>query len=122
MIKQEDSRKRGRAARNKGANAERELASIIREHGYDVHRGKVFYHESDVVGLPGIHVECKRVEHLNIEKAMQQAVEEADKRKDGAPAVFHRKDRGEWLVTLRIDDFFTLYRGEANGKKIIRNV
>ena len=47
MIKQDDSRKRGRAARNKGAAAERELAALIRDTwGYEVHRGKVFYHES----------------------------------------------------------------------------
>ena len=59
---QEENRKRGRSARNKGAGAERELARLIRDnYGYEVHRGKVFYKESDIVGLDGIHMEVKRV-------------------------------------------------------------
>lgn len=110
MIKQTDAHKRGKAARNKGADGERELANLIRETwGYDTHRGKVFYHESDVVGLDGIHVECKRQARPNISEAMKQAVEEAGKRKDGLPAVFSRKDREPWLVTMRLEDWIDLY-------------
>ena len=110
MAKQEDAHKRGKAARDKGANGERELANYIKDMwGYDVHRGKVFYHESDVVGLPGIHIECKRVEKLNINKAMDQAKEEAKKRGDGLPTVFHRKNRSGWLVTMTIEDWMDLY-------------
>ena len=110
MIRQEDNRKRGRASRNKGAGAERELASLIRDNcGYPVHRGKVFYCESDLVGLTGIHPEVKRVERLNVHGAMNQAITEADKRKDGLPTVFHRRDRGGWLVTMRLEDWIDLY-------------
>lgn len=110
MIRQEDNRKRGRASRNKGAGAERELASLIRDnYGYPVHRGKVFYCESDLVGLTGIHPEVKRVERLNVHGAMNQAITEADKRKDGLPTVFHRRDRGGWLVTMRLEDWIDLY-------------
>ena len=93
MIRQTDKKKRGKAARNKGANAERELANLIKDMwGYPTRRGKVFNGESDVVGLDGIHIECKRQERLNIWDAMKQAQEEAKKRQDGLPAVFHRKD------------------------------
>lgn len=110
MIKQTDSSKRGRAARNKGADAERELANLIRDnYGYPVHRGKVFYGESDLVGLTGIHPEVKRVERLNVHGAMAQAITEADKRKDGLPTVFHRRDRESWLVTMRLEDWIDLY-------------
>lgn len=110
LIKQTDIHKRGKASRNKGASAERELAKLLSEMwGYDVHRGKVFYHESDIVGLNGIHMEVKRVERLNILTAMKQAIEEAKKRKDGLPTVFHRRDRGEWLVTMRLTDWIDLY-------------
>ncbi|MBR1677300.1 MAG: hypothetical protein IJ706_08335 [Clostridia bacterium] len=110
MINQSDKRKRGRASRNKGANAERELANLIRDTwGYEVKRGKVFYGESDLVGLDGIHPEVKRVEKLNIHAAMAQAIEEAKKREDGLPAVFFRRDRGEWLVTMRLEDWIDLY-------------
>ena len=116
MIKQDDSRKRGRAARNKGAAAERELAALIRDTwGYEVHRGKVFYHESDLVGLDGIHVEVKRQERLNIYEAVRQAISEAGKRKDGIPAVFHRRDREGWLVTMRLEDWIDLYGEWRDG-------
>lgn len=115
MINQTDPKKRGRASRNKGAQAERELANILKERGYPVNRGKVFYKESDVVGLEGIHIECKRVERLNIHQAMEQAVNEAHKRSDGYPTVFFRRDRGEWLVTMRLTDWLDLY-GEWHGE------
>jgi len=110
MIKQDDPHKRGRASRTKGAGAERELAALIRDTwGYPVRRGYTFHHESDLVGLDGIHPEVKRVEKLNIHKAMEQAKEEAIKRDDGLPTVFFRRDRGEWLVCMRLEDWIDLY-------------
>ena len=110
MIKQDDPHKRGRASRTKGAGAERELAALIRDTwGYPVRRGYTFHHESDLVGLDGIHPEVKRVEKLNIHKAMEQAKEEAIKRDDGLPTVFFRRDRGEWLVCMRLEDWMDLY-------------
>lgn len=106
-----DASKRGRGSRNKGANGERELARILREdYGIEAQRGKVFYHESDLIGLPGIHPEVKRVERLNIHEAIKQAIDEAEKRKDGKPVVFHRRNRGGWLVTLRLEDFMSIYK------------
>lgn len=110
MIKQTDKVKRGKASRNKGASGERELANLIRDTwGYPTRRGFVFQHESDVVGLSGIHIECKRQERLNLHEAMKQARNEAQKRQDGIPAVFHRKDREPWLVTMTLDDWMDLY-------------
>ena len=117
MIRQSDKKKRGKAARNKGANAERELANLIRDMwGYPTHRGKVFYGESDVVGLDGIHIECKRQERLNIWDAMKQAQEEAKKRQDGLPTVFHRKDGTEWLVTMTLSDWIDLFGAWNDGR------
>lgn len=104
-----DQSKKGRAARNKGANGERELSNIFKERGYDTKRGMVFYHESDVTGLPGIHIECKRVEKLNVQTAMEQAIEESIKKADGIPTVFHRRNRKGWLVTMQLDDWLRLY-------------
>ncbi len=110
MIRQNDPHKRGRASRLKGGAAERELAALIRDTwGYDVHRGYTFHHESDLVGLDGIHPEVKRVERLNVHKAMEQAIDEAQKREDGQPAVFFRRDRGEWLVCIRLPLFMEMY-------------
>lgn len=109
MIKTTDKKKRGAAARRKGAEGERSLARKLQEFGFDVHRGFTFHHESDVVGLEGIHCEVKRVEKLNIHKAMAQAVEESEKRQDGAPTVFFKRDREEWLVCMRLPDWIKLY-------------
>ncbi len=98
-------------SRVKGACGERELSSIFRSRGYlSARRGQQFSGrngDADVVGLPGIHVECKRVEKLNIYNAMEQA--ENDATQGIIPTVFHRKDRKEWLVTMTLDDWFKLY-------------
>ena len=88
------------------------LMHILRdEYGYPVRRGYVFQKESDLVGLQGLHVECKNVERLNVRKAYKQAVSEAQKRADGMPVVFHHKSRDGWLVTLGMDDFMKIYGG-----------
>ena len=118
MIRQSDNKRRGRASRRKGAGAERELAKILSEKfGLDVHRGFTFHHESDLVGIAGIHPEVKRVEKLNIHKAMAQAIEESEKRKDGAPTVFFRRDREDWLVCMRLPEWIELYKEWRDGKE-----
>ena len=110
----------GKRSRNKGKAAEIELARMLRDtYEYPVRRGHTFDRESDLVGLEGIHPEVKRVERLNIHDAMKQAVCEALKRQDGIPAVFHRRNRTEWLVTMKLSDWMQLYR-EWNGKSIQR--
>ena len=62
------------------------------------------------LGLPGIHIEVKRVERLNVPEAMKQAVKDAEKFHDGVPALFHRRSREPWLVTMRLQDWMGLYR------------
>ena len=111
MIKQSDKSKRGAASRRKGANAEREIANLFRDkYGIECKRGQVFNHQSDLVGLPFIHPEVKRVEKLNVYEAMAQAICESGIRQDGLPTVFHRRDRTDWLVTMRLDDWIKLYK------------
>ena len=61
-----------------------------------------------MTGLPGLHIECKRVEKLNLEAAMEQAVRDA--RAGEKPAVFHRKNRKPWLTTLLTEDFIAIYK------------
>lgn len=104
-------------SRAKGAKGERELAGILRGHGYNARRGQQYSGangDADVVGLPGIHIECKRVERLNIYEAIDQA--KRDKRENEAPAVFHRKNNCEWLVTMPLEDWMELYREWSVGK------
>ena len=110
-------------SRAKGAKGERELANKLKEYGYDCRRGQQYSGangDADVVGLPGIHIECKRVERLNIYDAIDQA--KRDSGKDDMPfgydlpAVFHRKNHCEWLVTMTLDDWLQLYREWSNGR------
>lgn len=94
----------------KGNKGERELAAILREHGYNTRRGQQFCGangDADVVGLPGIHIEVKRVERLNIYEAMQQSIRDA--RSGEMPAVFHRRNRKGWLVTMPLEEWIELY-------------
>jgi len=109
----------GKSEREKGRRGEEELARLLRDrYGYEAKRGMVFLHQSDLIGLSGIHVECKRNERLNIWEAMRQAVTEAAIRNDGLPTVFHRRNRGEWLVTMRLVDWIDLYGEWQNDKRM----
>ena len=102
-------------SRAKGKRGERELASILKDNGYDARRGQQYCGangDADVVGLPGIHIECKRVEHLNLYDAMSQSKHDA--KQGEVPTVMHRKDNCKWLVTMSLDDWIALYR-EARG-------
>ncbi len=101
-------------SRNKGKRGELELAAILRKYGFDARRGQQYCGTSgdaDVVGLPGCHIECKRVERLNIDDAMEQAIRDA--REGEMPVVMHRRSRKPWLVTVGLEDFLALYKANA---------
>lgn len=97
--------------RAKGARGERELAKLLRAEGYQTRRGQQFCGangDADVVGLPGIHIECKRVEKLNLYDAMAQSKHDA---RDGEiPVVMHRRNNCEWLVTMSLRDWLKVYK------------
>lgn len=105
--------------KQKGAKGERELAKVLREHGYTNARRSQQYcgvnGDADIVeALPNIHIECKRVERLNLYDAMAQA--KSDAKGGKLPAVFHRKNRSKWLVTMELDDFMKIYKEYEAGK------
>lgn len=108
----------GKSSQRKGADGERELADVLRRYGYDIERGGSlsFGETPDLVGLPGVHIECKRVERLNVGEAMSQAIRDAERFQDGAPVLFHRRNRQPWLVTQRLEDWIGLYRGADREK------
>lgn len=87
------------------------MARIFREHGYDCARGGSlsFGEVPDLSGLPGIHIEVKRVERLNVHEAMDQAIRDSERMCDGIPTLFHRRNRKPWLVTMRLEDWLRLY-------------
>lgn len=106
-------------SRAKGAEGERELAKILRERGYEARRGQQFCGangDADVVGLPGYHIECKRVEKLNLEAAMEQS--KRDARQGEIPIVAHRKNRHEWLATLRLEDFLDIMQSKGAENEV----
>lgn len=97
-------------SRNKGKRGELELSRRLREYGWDCRRGQQYNGadgSADVVGLPGIHIECKRVERLNLYDAMSQSKRDACSYE--VPTVMHRKDNCEWLVTMRLEDWIEMY-------------
>ena len=101
----------GKRSRRRGADGERELAKKLSTYGFDCRRGQQYHgggDSPDVVGLPGVHIECKRVETLNIEKAMVQSRRDAEGTSD-IPVVMHRKNREGWKVTMDLDEFMNLY-------------
>lgn len=113
----------GKMSRDKGKVGEREVAALLRSRGFEAQRGVQFQggdQSQDVKhDIPGLHIEVKRVESLNMTSAMAQA--KADAASGKVPAVFHRKSRQEWLVTLAAEDFLDMVRvalfsaGETNG-------
>lgn len=104
-------------SREKGARFERMIASILRAYGYYARRGQQFCGangDADVVGLPGIHLECKAVEKLNLYDAMAQSKRDA---KDSEfPVVVHKKNHCDILVTIGLDDFMEIYREWESGQ------
>ena len=102
-------------SKSKGARFERALAKRLREYGYDCRRGQQYCGangDADVVGLPGIHIEAKHQERMSLYDWMAQAKSDA---KGALPAVFHKKNNCEILVTMEIADFMTIYREYEAG-------
>lgn len=97
----------GKSSQRKGRAGELELVSLLNEKGIPAEPGKAASYGStpDITGVPGIHAEVKRVEKLNISTAMAQAIRDSEKFQDGVPVVFHRRNREEWLCTMRLDDW-----------------
>ena len=109
-------------SKQKGARFERQLAAYFRERGYQTRRTAQYCGQTgdaaDVTGLPGIHIEAKHQERMQLYDWMAQAVRDADAGGKGSlPAVIHKKNRGETLVTMRRDDWMTLYEAWKGGGK-----
>ena len=99
-------------SRQKGARAEREVAKILREAGFPEARRGVQYSgltgQADVVGLPGVHLEIKHVERLNLYDAWEQSCRDSQGME--VPWVVHRKNNKPWLCTMSFEEALLLYR------------
>jgi len=106
----------GRMSRQKGKRGERECAAEMAAvfgltYGVDARRG--VQHQGgpdspDVVldGVP-VHIEAKRVESLNLYKAMDQAREDAGEK---LPVVWHRRNSKRSVVIVDTEDLVALAR------------
>jgi Holliday junction resolvase len=104
-------------SKQKGKRGELELAVFLREHGFENARRGVQYKggedSPDCVGVPGHHIECKRVEALSLYAAYDQAVRDAAP--GSVPLVAHRKNGKPhhplpWLAILSLDDYLLMVR------------
>lgn len=101
-------------SRDKGCRGERAWRDELRAQGYMARRGQQFSgspDSPDVVcpDLDWCRFEVKAVEKLNLTDAMAQAKADAGQR---VPVVAHKRNHGEWMVTMRADDWFKIVRGD----------
>lgn len=109
-------------SKQKGARFERTLASEFRKHGYEARRTAQYCGNtgdaSDVLGLPGIHIEAKHQEQMRLYDWISQAkADAAAGGQNNLPAVFHKKNKAEILVTMTLDDWMKLYSEWEAGRK-----
>lgn len=104
-------------SRNKGKVGERELAKELRKYGYDTRRGQQYcgiQGNADVEGIDGLHIECKRTQQVRDEVFLQQA--ERDAKEGEIPVVMYRRNHEEWKVTLRLEDFMTIFQSYQRNR------
>lgn len=108
---------RGRGARAKGANFERELAKKFNQHFlkdyFESKRGlgqtRGGGEEVADVEMPYIHVEAKRHKRCNIKAALNQAIEDTED-KEKLPVAITKDDRKPILVTMLFEDWIELFK------------
>ena len=106
-------------SRKKGKRYELHVASLFRSEGYEARRGQQFSGangDPDVIGPPGIHIECKHVERLNLYDAVAQS--KRDARENELPVVIHRKNHCADLVTMEFPDWIAIYKEWEAGEWI----
>lgn len=95
----------GKSQRDKGKRGERELAKELNKlFDLECRRGQQFcgIEGDDVVGLPGCHVECKRVEKFQLYPSLEQSVN--DSSPEDVPIVVTRRNNKPWVICLELDD------------------
>jgi Holliday junction resolvase len=111
-------------SKQKGARFERSLASKLRDYGYQTRRTAQYCGNtgdaSDVVGLPGLHIEAKHQERMQLYEWMSQAKRDSEGT-GRLPAVFHKKNNADILVSMRLEDFMEVYREFASDLLLKEN-
>lgn len=102
-------------SRHKGAAAEREVVSILRDHGLKAQRTAPLQSardssDADVIGVEGCHLEIKRQERVQIDAWCAQAERDAGTL---TPCVVWRRSRQPWRVALPLEDFLALVKAAS---------
>jgi Holliday junction resolvase len=107
-----------RRERQKGARGERDLRDLFLAHGFAARRdGRL---DADLVhDVPGIHVECKRQETLQIPKWLRQVRAEAGQL---VPALFFRRSHEPWQVIVPAAEYLQAKRDQAELLEIARDM
>jgi len=101
-------------SRSKGNRGELELSHWLQAQGYEKARRGQQYHggpgSPDVVGVPGMHIEVKRVAWLGrLRRWLKQSHDEAGI--DEVPTVFARDDGDkDWMVVMDAFAFIELWK------------
>jgi len=103
-------------SKDKGRRGEQQLVKKLKEYGFETRRtvqynGKAEEGQADLIGLPNIHIECKRTEKLKAYDFIDQV--KRDKKSDELGVIFHKRNNCEWICILTLDDFIKLYK-ESN--------
>lgn len=100
----------GKMSKEKGKLGEREVVVLLRAHGFTARRGQQFSGGGDspdvVHDIPGIHIEVKRTEKLDLYGALEQA--DRDRPISSTAVVFHRKNKRRWVALMDAEDFLGL--------------
>lgn len=100
-------------SKDKGKRFERLVAGLFKDYGFKARRSAQYCGNTgdaaDVVGVPGIHIECKHQEQFRIYDWMAQAIRDSQK-SGNLPTVISKKNNHEVLVTMRFDDWMKLYK------------
>lgn len=102
-------------SKNKGRKGEQELARVLNELlGIQARRGQQYCGlegnadvvlqrtvGDDKVDIPGLHVECKRVECLSLYEALSQS--KRDAQEGEIPVICHRRNNKPWVIIFELD-------------------
>lgn len=98
-------------SKRKGADGERDLAKFLQKHGQaEAKRGQQYcglQGNADVIGVAGIHIECKRAEQVRDEVFLKQA--ERDARQGEIPTVWYRRNHEDWKTLMRSEVFLLIW-------------
>ena len=109
-------------SRDKGKRFELLISHKLQDYGFPARRTAQYCGNSgdasDVVGLPGIHIECKAQEQMRLYEWMEQAVRDASAAGPvfPLPIVIHKRNKMDILVTMRLDDWMTWYKSSIVSK------